>query len=247
MGDVIRREKTVPVQARRADGGGVVPPPFTPGVVDIPAAGGGAAPPAVAAGGAVQNYIYVVAPPAGAPPIQEVHHHHHTTQVVAAPRRRRLSKGTSFLGTLGLVVGGLAGVTAFLPQVAPYAKWMAEAGLGLAALAWAGAVLFRRVGAGMPFLGMVVSAAAYGLWLYTTNQAQSTYDQLRVRSPVALPAVQFPSPPAADTPAQVPASPATPVLPRLPAQVKPPVRLHDGTIFDPDSPGWVKPGSTTKP
>ncbi len=244
MGDVIRRDKTVPVQARRADGGAV--PPFTPGVTDVPSAGGGIPPPPpVVAGGAVQNVIYVVAPPAAAAAVQEVRHHHHTT-VVAPVRRRRLGKGTSFLGTLGLVVGGVAGATAFLPQVAAYAPWIAKAGLAMAALAWVGAVLLRRVGAGMPFLGMAVSAAAWAACLYTSGQAQGTYDHLRTELP--LPAVQFPAPPAASV--QRPVDPVAPMGPALPSptpRAVPAVPRHDGTIFDTDSPGWVKPGATTKP
>ncbi len=128
--------------------------------------------------------------------------------------RRRAGKGTSFLGTLGLVIGGLACGTAFLPQVSAYAGRMAEVGLGLAALAWVGAVVLRRVGATMPFVGALVSAAGYGLWLYQTGQAQGVYDHLRTRSPVPLPAVRIDPPVAVPTvPPTVAAPPAAPPAP----------------------------------
>ena len=235
MGEISRRGNVVPVQARRASAG---VPPVPPTVVEVP--GIGSPGPSPQPAHLTQNVVYVVAPPpppaAPVPPPQEVHHHHHhhTTQVILPPRRRPRSKGTSFLGTLGFVIGGLACTVAFLPQVANAAPYLAKAGLALAGLAWVGAVLLRRVGTTMPFLGMAVSAAAYGLWLYNTGQAQSTYDRLRSKSPVDLPAVRIPPPPA--TP------PAPTATPNGPA-VQPPTsaKKHDPSIFDPDSPGWTKP------
>ena len=231
MGDVIRRDKAIPVQARRADvvgDGGA--PSAGPTVVVVP----GAAPPAAAPPpppGVTNNVIYVVAPPAtpATPPPPQVHHHHHTTQVIVQPprRRRRLSTGTSFLGTLGFVVGGLACGMDYLPPVARFAGPIALAGLAMAALAWVGAVVLRRVGTGMPFLGMIVSVVGYGLWLFNTGQAQATYDRLRKQSPVPLPAVHIPVPhtaaAAVPTPAVVP--PARP-----PAPVEPATR-HAPTFF----------------
>jgi hypothetical protein len=234
MGEISRRGNVVPVQARRASGG----PPVQPTVVEVPN-GTPSVPPSAGPSSYTQNVVYVVAPPPAAapvPPPQEVHHHHHhhTTQVILPPRRRPRSRGTSFLGTLGFVIGGLACTVAFLPQVANATPYLAKAGLALAGLAWVGAVLLRRVGTTMPFVGMAVSAAAYGLWLYNTGQAQSAYDRLRSKSPVDLPAVRIPPPAAAP-----PAPTATPAVPmgQPPAATK----KHDPSIFDMDSPGWTKP------
>ncbi len=228
MADLTRRDKTVPVQARRVDGGPVA----------VPAA-------------AVQNVVYVEVPAAPPPVVTEVHHHHHhTTEVATPPRpRRRPHKGTSFLATLGLVVGGLACGTALLPQVARFAGPIALGGLGMAAVAWVGAVLLRRVGAMLPFAAVVVSAAGYGLFLYQTGQGQSTWDGLRRRSPVPLPAVRIdpPTPPAAPAPAAGTPPPiaAPTVVPAKPEPiVVPPPAKRDSTIFDLDSPGWTKPTPT---
>jgi hypothetical protein len=253
MGDMTRRDEITPVSARRARvvGQPVAMPPVVP--VDV------GAPPPVGAG--PQNVIFVVAPqpPVPPPPPQVVHHHHHhTTQVILPARpRRRPARGTSFLGTLGLVVGGLGCAAACLPPVVASAHYIALAGLGMAALAWLAAVLLRRTGATMPFAGMVVSAVAYGLWLFNAGQAQPTYDRLRVRWPV-LPAIQFQAPPpapaaepAAGTPVPTPPGAAplahAPVPRSIPrsASTGTPGSSRDPTIFDPDSPGWTRP--TTKP
>ena len=253
MGKIVRQGEVIPVQARRT---GPVPPPVA--TVQVPGGHPAPPPPPPAAGGP-QNVIYVVNPPAAPtpPPIEIHHHHHHTTEVPA--RRRRRSKGTSFLGTLGLVVGGVACVAAFLPPVAAFGKWLGLAGLAMATLAWVGAVLLRRVGAAMPFAGMVVAAAGYALSVYNLGQGQATYDLWRAKSPVALPALRIPSPaapvpatvdptptaPGVPAPAAVPGTP-TPVVPAVKLRpVVPPPQVGEGTIFDPASGGWVKP--TTRP
>ena len=238
MGDVVRRDDAVAVRARRAERTGE-----PPAVVAVP--GMGAAPPPPAdvppAAGGVQNVIYVAVPQAAAapPPPQEVHHHHHhTTEVVYTPvRRRRLGKSTSFLGTLGLVVGGLACAMAFLPQVAAYAGWVAEAGLLAAGLAWVAAVLFRRTGATMPLAGLLVSAVGWAAYQYNTGQAHATYDRLRAKSPVALPAVTIPRPAAPVTPTATPPAAVpqpTPQQPASPPVVKPvpATPKHEPSIFD---------------
>ena len=241
MGKIVRQGEVIPVQARRV--GGAVPPvppttAYAPGMEPVdplpPAAGG------------PQNVIYVVAPQSPPPPAEVHHHHHHTTEVVMPVRRRRRSKGTSFLGTLGFVVGGLACLTAFAQQVAVAAPYIAIGGLVAATLGWCGAVLFRRVGATMPFVGMVVSTAGYGLGLFMTGQAQSTYDGLRSRSPVPLPAVRFPAGPATSQPAVVEGTPAAGSVKVTPPPVRRQPRVGEGTIFDPLSGGWVKP-PTTRP
>ena len=238
MGDLIRRNRGVPVQARRADGS---EPPVAPTIVEVPGRGASSPPPPGPAH-VTQNVIYVAAPQAGpVPPPQPQavhHHHHHTTQVILPPRRMRRTKGTSFLGTLGLVVGALACGAAFLPQVAPAAPYISKAGLAMAAVAWLGALLLQRVGATMPFLGMIVSAAGCGLWLYNTGQAQSTYDRLRSKSPVELPAVTIPPPPA---PFRAGPTTSPGVQPSAPVRASSPASTHDGTMFDLTSPGWRKP------
>jgi hypothetical protein len=221
MADMIRRDKATPVQARRADGGGV--PPVAPTVVVVPGAGSAPQPAPPHAPGVTNNVIYVVAPQGASvppPPPQEVHHHHHhhTTNVVLPPRRRLRVKGSSFLGTLGFVIGCLTCGMAFLPQVARFGGNIAIVGLSMSTLAWVGAVLLRRVGATMPFAGMVVSGAGYGLWLYNTGQAQSTYDKLRNKSPVDLPAVVIPAPPTAAVQPPVAPPPAAQPKPAAPAK-----------------------------
>ena len=247
MGELTRRDKGVPVQARRLGTGGVTIPPATAGVPGLAAE---ATPPVPPVG--VQNVVYVVAPPPIAAPVTEVHHHHHTTtQVVLPARRRRRQKGTSFLGTLGLVVGGLACAAAFLPQVARFAVPIAIGGLGMAGLAWVGAVLLRRVGATMPFAGLLVCAAGYGLGLWQTGQAQSTYDRLRTRSPVPLPAVRIDPPtavpgpvaPAPVVPAPVAPAPSQPGPAAKPTPRSPADPQRTPSIFDSDSPGWTKPAA----
>ena len=210
MGFLTRRDKAITVHAQRVEGTSVPPrPPAGPTVVMVPPMSqvppAPVVPPQAPPG--MHNVIYVVNTPppaaAAAVPPQEVHHHHHHTTQVVMPRSRRWSKGTSFLGALGLVVGGLACGVAFLPPLAKFAGPMALAGLAMAALGWLWAVLLRRTHAGMPMLGMIVSAVGYALCLYNTGQAQATYDKLRKQSPVDLPAVQMPvrAGPSAVTPA----------------------------------------------
>ncbi len=208
MGFLTRRDKAITVYAQRVQGTGIPPdPPARPTIVMVPPMGQVPPPPAAAtpqsttaaggAGGATHNVIYVVntPPPAAvhAPP-QEVHHHHHHTTQVVMPRSRRLSKDSSFLGTLGFLVGVLACGVAFLPPVARFGGPLALVGLTMAALGWVWAVLLRRTHAGMPMLGMIVSAVGWGLCQYKTGQAQATYDKLRARSPIELPAVKIAGP-----------------------------------------------------
>ena len=228
MGKIVRPGEAVPVQARRT-----VPPPMS--AVEVP----NGVPPAEAGG--PRNVIYVTTP--AAPPVEVHHHHHHTTQVIVPgpTRRLRRTKGTSFLGTLGFVVGGLACGAALVPQVAGYARWIALAGLAAAAVAWVGAVLLRRVGAGMPLAGIIVSVVGYGLGAYETGQGQAEYNRMRAHSPVALPAVRIPAPPLppvvtvppAASPSRPPSAaprPATVSPPR--PSTPPPPQVGQGTIFD---------------
>jgi hypothetical protein len=172
MGNLIRRNKAIPVQAHRRDAPPeqvVIPTPGT-GPIPIPP---GTFPPGANAsgqpsGGTTQNIFYIttpVPPPApqqAAQPPQEIHYHtviHHTP-------RLRAPRGTSFLGLLAVLAGGAACAAGYLPQIAPYAHLLAQAGLVMGGLGWLGAILFRRTGTFIPMLGLILSAMGYGLWMF---------------------------------------------------------------------------------
>lgn len=260
MDDVIRRgdEKRLPVQARR-----VVPAtagePVPPQTIRVPAgAVTGAGDPNVPGGPHTVVYVTVPAGAAATPPPPGEVHYHTTTQVTNhhyAPTRRRRSRTTSFLGTLGLVVGGVACGAAYVPQVLPAAHYLSLAAVAMAAWAFVLAVLVRRTGAGMPLLGLLAGGAGYVLWLRAAGELPAAWDHLRARSPVSLPAlppawVTPPSPVAPPTavptdanpsgrqtpPPQPQQSPGTPAPPVEPAK-----RPRSPNLFDPHGDGWVSP------
>jgi hypothetical protein len=254
MGDLSRRKgEAVPVQARRT--GAAAQPESPPIVIQVPA---GQSAPTIPppASGVTQNIVYIVAPAAaGAPtppsaidqPPQEVHYH---TTNNYAPIKRRRERGTSFLGLLSIFAGLAACGCAYVPPVADYAGRIGEAGLALGALGLVSAILFRRAGRGVPVIGMMISAIAFPLWLGKTGQLQSEYDQLRTRSPVPLPAIDFSHAPALNpstddrssgvsAPGTILRTPVTP-----PSAV--PRRSGDHSIFG-DSAGWQKPDDVAVP
>jgi hypothetical protein len=220
MSDIIRRKKAVPVEARRVE-----PEPPT---IHIPGADAIPIPPPVP--GVTQNIIYVNVPSGknAAPPPEPADQrqvHYHTTNVYLPPRRP--GRGTSFLGTLGFVLGGVAGGAAYLPQVVWLAKPIAIAGLASAGLGMLGAVLIGRVGKAMPLFGILVSVIAYGLWMKNTGQ----------KLPIELPKMNFDI----AAPSSVVNTPAPVANP--PAAAKPidPTRLHDHSIFGDGTGTWIKP------
>jgi hypothetical protein len=163
MSNIIPRKKVVPVEARRVE---IPPMPIEP-----PTAGQ-MPPPNV-----TQNILYVHVPAPQAPqPIpqpaepapREVHYH--TTHVYHSPMRPKLGKGTSFMGSMGLVIGAMAIGSTFVPQLTGLAQPMAVIAGGLAGLGLLLAMLFRHVYTGIPMLGLIVAAAAYGLYLKDTGQ-----------------------------------------------------------------------------
>lgn len=226
MSEIVPRRKAVPVQARQVD-----PAPET---IQIPGAGPIPVPPP--APGVTQNIIYVNVPPGQTapppPPSAPPEVHYHTTNVYTSPRRRRLGRGTSFLGTLGLVLGGVAIAAAYVPEVMSFSKLIAIAGAGCATLGLLGSLLFRRTGRGAPMLGLIACGIAYCLWLKNSGQLPANISLPRFDLPgIAAPVV---------TPAPVPAPPPQTVHP----PVQDPTRLHDNTIFG-DGPGtWVKPSQS---
>lgn len=174
MGNLIRRNKAIPVQAHRREPAPeqvVIPPagqPVPPGV--LPPHAGPSTASNQPAGGTTHNIFYITtpAPPPPAPPVQptqtpqEIHYHtviHHTPRPRAKP-------GISFLGLLAVVAGGGACTAGHLPEIAPYAHQLAEAGLVMGGLGLLAAILFRRTGPLVPLTGLIVSAIGYGLWKY---------------------------------------------------------------------------------
>jgi hypothetical protein len=229
MGDIIRRKKAIPVEALRADR--VPETVYVPGPEPMPMPVQIQTPPAKP--GVTQNIIYVSVPAGAggpvsgqAPPAQpappsspnQVHYHNH----VHLPPRRRAGKGTSFLGTLGLVLGGISAGIAFLPPVMDFARYPAEAGAAAAGLGLLGAVLFRRVGRAVPLMGLIVCGIGYCLWLRNSGQIPRQYQDLIDR-------------------AIAPAVPAgSPQKDAAPAPASPP-QSRDHSIFGDGSGAWVKP------
>lgn len=228
MGDLTRRNQPTPVDARRR------PPEATPEativetIVEVPGAApaqaGQPAPPA----NLTQNIFYISAPapvaqgsapsppaaPASPPP--EVHYHttvHHTAPT-RGPRR-----GLSFFGTAALVLGGLGCAANYLPQAAMFVKPLAMAGLTAGGLGLLGAILRGRAGKGIPFLGLLVSAVALGLWLQKNDP--------RVRAEVeklkdSVPQLDL----------VIPAKPATKAPAPARAQAPPPVKVDEPSKKD---------------
>jgi hypothetical protein len=190
-----------------------------------------------------QNIIYVnlpagQAPPPQAPPVEssprEVHYH--TTNLYQSPRRRRSGLGTSFLATLGFVLGGVAAGAACVPQIVWLAKPIAMLGFAMATLGMLGALLFGRVGKLMPLIALLACASAYGLWEKNTGQ------------PIALPKIDLNLLPTSPTTPTAP-TPVNPAPPAHSSSAAPndPTRLHDNTIFGDGMGGWSKPSDTATP
>ncbi len=255
MGDLSRRNQNIPVQARRAaqDLSATNPPDQI--VIQVP---GGQAVPVVpqAQPGTTQNIVYVVAPqgqPAATPPTtppQEVHYH--TTNNYEPLKRRRSEKGTSFFGSLAVVVGLIACGMAYVQQFVDYVKPTALTGLGLGAFGFLLATLFHRVGRGMPALGIMASLIAFPIWLSRTGQLQSQYDQIRKQSGDRLPAVDL-SKTTPQTPGTLNRS-ASPAVPSVanpvgvgPTPTPAPHRSADHSIFGDGSGGWQKPDDIKSP
>jgi hypothetical protein len=227
MGNIIRRNKAVPVEARRVE-----PAPdmvSVPGAGPVTASGPVQVPPVIP--GVTQN-IYVnvregqaAAQAASAPP-GAVHYHQHTTNVYHLPGRRRSGRGTSFLGTLGFVLGGVAAGTAYVPQIVWLAKPIAMAGFASAGLGFLAALLLGRVGRLMPFVGLLTCALAYGLWLKNTGQP--------------IPKIDF-------NISSAPASPTAPTVANSPPVTSTPTPARDHSIFGDNADGWGKPSPAMVP
>jgi hypothetical protein len=217
MSDIIQRKKAVPVEAHRVEP--------VPEVINIPGTGPVPVPPQTP--GVTQTIIYVnvpqgqaASPQAATPPPSEPREvHHHTTNIYQSPKRRRLGRGTSFLGTLGLVLGGVAAGAAYVPPVAWLAKPIAVAGFGCAGFGFIGALLFNRVGRFMPMLGMIGCAVGYCLWMKNTGQ------------PIELPKLDLNLNP----------TPAAPAVNTPTAPAAKPARQQDHSIFGDGDGGWTKP------
>jgi hypothetical protein len=235
MSELTRRGKAIPVQAT----------PVPPETVVIP--GSGPIPPQQP--GVTQNIIYVNVPagaaaPNSAPQPQEVHHH--TTNIYEAPRRYRARLGTSFLGTLGLVLGGVSVGASYLPQLIWLAKPAAMAGAASALVGLTGAILFGRVGRAMPLLGLIASGIAYGLWLRASGQLPKNLPDI---PKIDLSISTAPDAPTAAEPATVKPPTAAAVAPAQSAEAPPrnPALLHDNTIFGDGSTGWEKKTAPVTP
>jgi hypothetical protein len=215
MSDIIRRGKSVPVQARRAQ----APVDLDPQAIQIP--GGGQIPVPPQQPGVTQNIIYVNVPapqPQAVPQAiaptgpSEIHVHNHIHSYAA--RRRGGRYGTSFVATLGFVLGGVACGVCFVPQLVWLARFIALVAGACAILGLLGSMLFRKNGAAMPVFGVIVSAFGYWLWMMKSGQAQ-----LQLPKPIAdaIPPSLMPTPSA-------PAPGSTPV-PVVPTTVPPPTVL----------------------
>jgi hypothetical protein len=243
MSDIIPRNKVIPVQARRRDP--------EPPMIQIPGADPIPAPPTQP--GVTQNIIYVNIPgpqspapqspqpaplaPAANPP-QEIHVHN--THVHNYARRRGQRLGSSFFGTLGLMLGGASMAAAYMPVTLSYAKIITEAGAASSALGLLSAIAFGRVGRGLPFFALVVCGAGFGMWAKNSGLLPGVPGFEVVTAPqhsTAAPATVAPSgatPAPADKPtANQPAPDAT--------------RLHDHTIFGDGQGTWVKPSAPASP
>ena len=236
MSDMIRRKQAVPVQARRVE-----PQAET---IQVPGAGPIPLPPAQP--NVTQNIIYVNVPPQQQAPPQppgEIHIHAHVHEY---PKRRRGGRyGTSFLGTLGFVLGAIDCGLTYVPQLLPISRYIAMVAGGCAMLGLLNAMLFRRIGRGMPAMGVLASAAAYGFWMLNSGQLPTWLDFLKP-SASPVPAVRSPSP-LTQAPPQT-GSPSIPSTPDAPKQ-KPaaPPRRRDPSIFGTDNPGWGNSQSTPAP
>jgi hypothetical protein len=136
------------------------------------ASGAPAAPPQAQPPNVTQNIFYISAPapppqPPPQQPPQEIHYH---TTVHHAVRVRGPRHSLSFFGSAGVVLGGLAIAAAFVPQAAAFVRPLAMAGLAAAGFGLIVAILFGHSGKGVPVFGLLVSAAAWGLWLRNTGQ-----------------------------------------------------------------------------
>jgi hypothetical protein len=174
---LIRRNKSLPVQVQRREAGPeqeVVEIPGRPGVSPAPGPGQ----PHV-----TQNNIYISTPavqaaaPAPAPPPTEIHHH---TTVHHVVRTRARERGLSFFGVAGLVLGGLAWAALYVPSAGIFVHPLALAGLASAGFGLLVAILFGQSGQGVPFLGLLVAGAAWGMWFHNGGgHLQPEIDKLK--------------------------------------------------------------------
>ncbi len=173
MGNLIRRDKTIKVEAQRVE-----PVPPSPG-----------SPPPTS-----QTFIHITTPAGAVPPPtpppqsqppQEIHYH---TTIHHAPRRRNFSKNLSFLGTVGLVLGALAAAAQYTGQATSFIHPLAVIGVVASGLAFLGAVLFRRTGQTIPFLGLLISGGVYLFWMHANGQLQPQIDKLKS----SLPSIEIP-------------------------------------------------------
>jgi hypothetical protein len=194
MGDLTRRNKPTPVEARRREPEQVVieVPGTAPPVAPASPPPGGQSQPQQPAN-VTQNIFYISAPPgqqqqaplqsppAQPAPPQEVHYH---TTVHHAPRSSGPRRGLSFFGSVAIVLGGLACAAGYLPQAAMFAKPLAIAGLAAGGVGLLGAIFLGRSGKAVPFLGLLVSAVAFGLWLQKNDpRVRAEVDKLKQSVP----------------------------------------------------------------
>jgi hypothetical protein len=243
MGGLIRRNKVVPVTARRVagdpqqvviDSGSV---PATPAAPSPTPASQASAP---TQHHTTQNIFYVNVPPAApaapvppqpppAAPAPQVHIIQ--TEIHHAPRRRSPRTGTSFFGMLAVLAGGAAFGATYFPPAAPYAVQLAKIGVLLGGFAWLITILFRKSGPLMPIFGLAVSA---GAWIYAGGY---------------LPQVKL------DLNPNIQITPATPNSPTTPTSASPtiPNTPKPKSIFDfrnetaPVTPPPVQPSPQPKP
>ncbi len=119
MGNLIRRNKAIPVQARRADQPEQV---IIPVAVPMPGAPAVQPSPPVQPNVSTTNIFYISTPAAPAPaapvtpPPTEVHYH---TTVHHAPRRERGRKSISYFGMMSICSGALAIAGSYSSILAP--------------------------------------------------------------------------------------------------------------------------------
>jgi hypothetical protein len=196
MGKLTRRDVSL-VEARRVPPPAEAPPSAPPQTVFIPtpipttpAASPDARP------HVTQNFFNVTVPAAGgvgspaAPtlPPTEIHHHHNTVNYTARPLAP--TRGLSFFGVAGLVLGTLAVAAFYAARASGFARPLALAGMAAGGLGLLSALLIGRTGRAVPVLAVLVSGAGYALALASAGQLAPAMQHVTSSLPSALPRIQ---------------------------------------------------------
>jgi hypothetical protein len=131
----------------------------------------------------------------------------------APPRSRGPRRGLSFFGSAGVVLGGLGIAALYVPHAADFARPLAMAGLAAAGFGLLVAVLFGHSGKAMPVFGLLVSAAAWGMWLKNTGQLPDEIKKVQATVANGIADIKLPTTTTPDTGAAKPAPKPAPAKP----------------------------------